>query len=297
VSAARNQATTSSHLADTVVAVTGQSVARTRPLAGGCIAEVLRVELADGGSLVAKLAEPDPGANGGGLRLEAKMLRYLADETSLPVPRVLHGDDGLLLLEFVETAGGLDARAEAHAAELLAELHNLSAPAFGFDWDTLIGPLPQPNPWTEDWRIFFRDRRLLYMGRQALESGRLPARTFADLERLCGRLERYIDAAARPALIHGDVWGGNVLARQGRIAAFVDPAIYFADPEIELAFSTLFGTFGAAFFDRYREIRPLAPGFFELRRDLYNLYPLLVHTRLFGGGYAASVASILKRLA
>ena len=109
------------------------------------------------------------------------------------MPRVLHGDDRLLLLEFVETAGGLDARAEAHAAELLAELHGLTAPSFGFDWDTLIGPLPQPNPWTEDWRAFFRDQRLLYMGRQALEVGRLPAATFSALERLCGKLARRHD--------------------------------------------------------------------------------------------------------
>ena len=86
-----------------------------------------------------------------------------------------------------------------------------------------------------------------------------------------------------------------MLTRNSRIAAFVDPAIYFADPEIELAFSTLFGTFGTAFFGRYQEIRPLAPGFFEVRRDLYNLYPLLVHTRLFGGGYADSVARTIER--
>ncbi len=70
----------------------------------------------------------------------------------------------------------------------------------------------------------------------------------------------------------------------------------WTDAEIELAFSTLFGTFGEAFFDRYHEIRPLRPGFFEVRRDLYNLYPLLVHTRLFGGGYAASVERTLARL-
>jgi len=264
----------------------------TRPLAGGCIAKVMRVELADGGALVAKLSDP----SGGGLAIEAKMLRYLAEHSSLPIPQVLHADDNLLLLEFVESAGGLNAQAEAHAAELLAELHGLTAPAFGFEWDTLIGPLHQPNPWTEDWREFFRERRLLFMGRQALDAGRLPASTFSALERLCGKLDRYIDAGTRPSLIHGDIWGGNVLARGGGIAAFVDPAIYYADPEIELAFSTLFGTFGAAFFDRYQQVRPLAPGFFEVRRDLYNLYPLLVHTRLFGGGYAASVAQTLARL-
>ena len=288
----RNRQAESSHLADTVQAVAGQRLVATRPLAGGCIAEVLRIDLGDGGSLVAKVADPAAGALG----LEARMLRYLADHSNLPVPRVLHADDGLLLMDFIASTGGLDARAEGHAAELLAELHGITAPAFGFDWDTLIGPLAQPNPRTEDWRDFFRDQRLLYMGRLALDAGRLPAASFAALERLCGKLERYIDSGIRPSLIHGDVWGGNVLARAGRIAAFVDPAIYFADPEIELAFSTLFGTFGEAFFDRYQEIRPLAPGFFEVRRDLYNLYPLLVHTRLFGGGYAASVERSLARL-
>jgi fructosamine-3-kinase len=92
------------------------------------------------------------------------------------------------------------------------------------------------------------------------------------------------------------MWGGNVLVRDGRIAGFVDPAIYFADPEIELAFSTLFSTFGEPFFRRYSEIRPLRPGFFEVRRDLYNLWPLLVHVRLFGGAYVASVERTLDKL-
>ena len=91
------------------------------------------------------------------------------------------------------------------------------------------------------------------------------------------------------------MWGGNVLVKGGRIAGFVDPAIYYADPEIELAFSTLFSTFGDAFFARYAELRPLRPGFFEERCDIYNLYPLLVHVRLFGGGYVGSVSGTLSR--
>ena len=98
-----------------------------------------------------------------------------------------------------------------------------------------------------------------------------------------------------PSLIHGDLWTGNVLCHDSRIAGLVDPAIYHADAEIELAFATLFGTFGDAFFARYTEHRPLAPGFFEARRDLYNLYPLLVHTALFGGSYARSVDRTVRR--
>jgi len=99
----------------------------------------------------------------------------------------------------------------------------------------------------------------------------------------------------RPSLIHGDMWGGNVLCRNGAVAGFVDPAIYYADAEIELAFSTLFSTFGDAFFSRYRELRDIRPGFFETRVPLYNLYPLLVHVRLFGGGYVAQVERTLTR--
>jgi fructosamine-3-kinase len=91
------------------------------------------------------------------------------------------------------------------------------------------------------------------------------------------------------------MWAGNVLCGGGRVAAFIDPAIYYADAEIELAFATLFATFGTAFFASYQRLRPLRPGFFEGRRDLYNLYPLLVHARLFGGHYVSSVEGIVQR--
>ncbi len=121
----------------------------------------------------------------------------------------------------------------------------------------------------------------------------------ARIEWLAARLERWIEEPAQPSLIHGDMWGGNVLCRTTatgqRISGFVDPAIYYADAEIELAVATLFNTFGDAFFVRYTERRPLRPSFFEERRDLYNLYPLLVHVRLFGGGYVGAVGRIPDR--
>ena len=167
--------------------------------------------------------------------------------------------------------------------------------AFGLERDTLIGGLPQPNPRTESWLVFFRDRRLQYMAREAHRAGRLPAAVLGRVESLAGRLDEWIDEPPHPALIHGDMWTGNVLCHGGRISGFVDPAIYYADPEIELAFSTLFGTFGDSFFGRYNELSPLRPGFFGERKDLYNLYPLLVHVRLFGGSYVGGVERILSR--
>lgn len=133
------------------------------------------------------------------------------------------------------------------------------------------------------------------MAREAHGAGRLPVEDLTRIDRLAGSLSEYIPEPEAASLIHGDVWGGNVVSGNGGIAAFLDPAIYHADPEIELAFITLFGTFGESFFERYGEIRAIPDSFFEFRRDLYNLYPLLVHVRLFGGGYLGAVQSALKR--
>ena len=260
------------------------------PLGGGCVGDVRRVELSDGRRLVAKL-----GGAGSGLGLEGFMLRYLAAESPLPVPAVIHADDRLLLMEYLNGGGRLDDAAQAHAADLVAALHAVTGPAFGFPRDTVIGGLAQPNPEAARWLEFFRDQRLLHMGREAAGAGRLPGRVMHRSDKLAGRLAEWIDEPAAPALIHGDMWTGNVLCHAGRVTGFIDPAIYYADPEIELTFSTLFGTFGDAFFQRYGEHHPLRPGFFEVRRDLYNLYPLLVHVRLFGGSYVASVEQTLGR--
>ncbi|MHA1568102.1 MAG: fructosamine kinase family protein [Alphaproteobacteria bacterium] len=275
---------------DRIEAAVGTRPRRLAPLSGGCIAEIYRVDFAAGPPVVAKLA-----GKGGSLEPEAYMLRYLATNSRLPVPELIHADDGLLIMTYLEHGGALDGPAQAHAAELLADLHAVTRPRFGHERDTPIGPLPQPNPDSDCWLDFFRDHRLLAMARTALEAGRLPAAAMTRIEALAARLETWIDEPEAPALIHGDMWGGNVLAGRGRIVGFVDPAIYYADAEIELAFATLFSTFGEPFFARYHEIRPIRPGFFEARRDLYNLYPLLAHLRLFGGSYLRSVEATLKR--
>lgn len=280
-----------SPLAERIRDLTGSPVEYIRALGGGCVGDVARVDLADGRRLVAKTGGPDSG-----LAVEGFMLGRLAELSALPVPKVIHADDTLLLMEFIEASGGIDATAQVHAADLIAGLHAVRGDAFGFERDTLIGGLHQPNPPTGRWLDFFRDQRLLYMGRQALEAGRLPGRLMARLETLAGRLDRWIEEPAHPSLLHGDLWTGNVLVHRSRVVGFIDPAIYYGDAEIELAFGTLFGTFGQPFFSRYGEHRPLKPGFFEVRRDLYNLYPLLVHVRLFGGSYVGSVDAILGRL-
>lgn len=269
---------------------TGRRPESIAPLSGGCVGEVWRVRMADGETLVAKLGGPDSG-----LAVEGWMLEYLARVSRLPVPAVVHADDRLLLMSWIDAGDAITLPAETHAAELLAALHGIGAPAYGLERDTVIGGLVQPNAEAEDWIGFFRDQRLLYMAREALDAGMLSGALMTRIEAFAARLERWLDRPAQPSLIHGDMWGGNVLVKADRIAGFVDPAIYYADAEIELAFSTMFSTFSEPFFARYGEMRPIRPGFWEARRDIYNLYPLLVHVRLFGAGYVGSVEATVAR--
>jgi fructosamine-3-kinase len=269
----------------------GERLQSARPMGGGCIGEVYKIELEDGTPLVAKV----DGSGESHLEREAYMLRYLREKSDLPVPEVYHGSDTLLLMEFIEGSSSFSHGAERQAAELLAGLHDITAEAYGHERNTLIGSLNQPNPWTEDWVTYFRDQRLLYMARIAHDSGRLPAEDVRRIERLSENLDELVGEPNSPGLIHGDAWSANVLARGDHITAFLDPALYYADPEIELSFISLFDSFGTAFFERYEEIRGINERFYETRRDLYSLYPLLVHVYFFGGGYLRSVRNTLGR--
>lgn len=269
----------------------GLSIAKIDRLTGGSVGQVYRILTVEGSQYVAKV---DNGLQPQ-LDVEGFMLDYLLKNSRLPVPRPVYSSPQLLVMTYISGASSFSPEAQEHAAELLAELHGVSAPAFGLDRPTLIGGLHQPNPFYQSWIPFFAEQRLMYMAEEGAAAGRLPVSMVQRIEKLSKRLPDLLEEPAGPALIHGDVWTTNVLASNGRITAFVDPAIYYAAPEIELAFITLFGSFGEPFFKRYQDLRPLTPGFFAERRDLYNLYPLLVHVRLFGGSYVVRVDQILSR--
>ncbi|AUV83133.1 fructosamine kinase [Salinigranum rubrum] len=268
--------------------VLGEGVARLEELDGGMVGTVHRVVLESGETLVAKTGDTP-------LDVEARMLRYLARHTSFPVPAVEYADAEVLVLAHVPGDTEHSPSVERDAADHLAALHGHTAGAFGFPFDTLSGPLRQPNRWCTSWVAFFGERRLGHVADVAHEAGTVGDGTRERLARVVSDLGALLDEPARPALVHGDVWTENVLSEGGAVTAFLDPACYYGHPEVELAYVAWTETFGDAFVERYRERRPVAPGF-EERRRVYELLPLLEHVHLFGGRYRGLLDDALTRL-
>jgi fructosamine-3-kinase len=270
--------------------VLGFPIQKSQPLSGGCVGEVYGVT-GGGEAYVVKVESPGTDL----LAIEGQMLRHLAEQSPLPAPDPVLFEPGLLVMPRFEGDHHFSDDAERHAADLLAAMHAQPAPHFGFERDTVIGGLPQPNPRYERWADFFADARLREMAGQAREAGRLDDRLYDRIDRFAADADQWFPEPEHPALVHGDAWDNNILASGSRITGFIDPALYWGHPEVELAFITMFRTFGEPFFRRYQEHRPIDPDFFEVRRPLYNLYPLLVHVRLFGGAYRSSVERTLSR--
>lgn len=227
------------------------------------------------------------------LRREAKMLKYLA--AFIRVPEVYILEDERIVMEYIPNDQHCGPGCEEEIADALAQLHGHSADLYGFAYDTTIGPFRQSNRAHRRWIDFYREERVFDFCRKAHEEGAIDARMRRRIEGLTEAFERYLHEPEAPSLLHGDVWGGNVLTHRGHFAALIDPAIYYGHAEMELAFIGMFNTFGEAFYDRYRQSRVIADGFFEERAHLYRIFPYLVHIRAFGSMYIDGLEGILKR--
>ncbi len=281
----------SSVLTGDITRLSGRSIRQIRVFATGHGTDIFLADLDDGRRVIVKRAK----LNSVPLDMEGWMLKTLAEKSTLPVPFVYCAEKSLLILDYIPDCGRSGHSIDEDAAMHIAALHAVKGGRFGLDRDTSIGPLRQPNDQVGDWLSFYRDFRLMYMARQGLEDGSLPSILVAGIEKLAARLDQWIGQDSTPRLIHGDLWSGNVLTAPDRVNAFIDPALYYADPEVELAFIDLFGTFGERFFRRYSEIAGIRDGFAE-RKEIYALYPLLVHARIYGGAYIEKADRIVRRL-
>jgi fructosamine-3-kinase len=292
-----------SELADAVERACGGGVSGARRVGGGCINEGWRVDLDDGRRLFVKTrqdAAPDE------YTTEAAALRWLAEPAAVRVPGVVGVSDGtdggmrLLALEWVDQAS-LGAGGAEQLGRGLAALHGAGADAHGApppDSPPVlrIGSIALPSEPGADWPSFYARCRLAPLAAQARDAGSLSRAGVEAIERVCGRIEDLAGPAEPPARLHGDLWGGNVLAGADGHAWLIDPAAYGGHREMDLAMLRLFGAPDPRLFAAYGEVAPLAPGH-EERVELWQLFPLLVHAVLFGGGYGASVERSARRYA
>jgi len=297
----------------------------TTPVGGGSINEAYHLDGTDGARYFLKLNEsrhlPVFAAEATGLKMIAA-----TDTIRVPIP-VTHGSAGeqcYLVLEHLE----LDSRGNSRLlGEQLAALHRFTsdsadvnplaagevnsghsrpgcsatpchgrnATVFGFSADNFIGTTPQPNSWTDDWVTFWREHRLGFQLRLAEESG-YGGQLQSLGEKLMDALPAFFAGyTPQPSLLHGDLWSGNHAFLADGTPTIFDPAAYYGDRECDLAMTELFGGYPADFYAAYRDAYPLDAGY-ATRRELYNLYHILNHANLFGGGYARQAEQLMQRL-
>ena len=226
---------------------------------------------------------------------EADGLKVLAATNTFTVPQVvLTGEDdaqAFIVMQFIESRG----RSEnfwQKFGESLAAMHRNTNEKFGFTEDNYIGSLKQSNREHNKWIDFFIEERLEAQLKLAYGKGLLNEKDKVNFQRLSTRIDEIIPHET-PALLHGDLWSGNFITGNSGEPCLIDPAIYYGHREMDLSMTKLFGGFDQAFYDSYNEVFPVADGF-EERISLHNLYPLLVHVNLFGGGYVNDVRMVLK---
>jgi len=265
---------------------------RLRPVSGGDINDAFCLEAGGGRTFLKVNSAPPPGL----FEREAEGLQALRVEGGVAVPEVLSFGPSHLQLTWIEP--GAPARQTARRlGEGLARLHEQTSPlGFGWPQDNWLGTLPQRNGWVrqdEGGVAFFVRRRL--WAQAEVPGCLLPVEVLRLLELFCGSIERFLpEQGEAPALLHGDLWGGNWLSDQQGTPWLFDPAVAYGCREAELAFTHLFGGFPRGFYEAYESIRPLSPGHRE-RQQWWNLHPLLVHANLFGGHWIEQAHGVLRR--
>ena len=263
---------------------------RRQAQSGGCINQTMRVSDGNRQFFIKINGE----SNLDMFETEAIALQQIAATQTIRVPKPLcwgiSDDQAYLVMENLDLGGRQDWDAMGRN---LAAMHRVTSDrGFGWERDNVIGSTPQINHWTKDWVSFWIEYRLAFQIRLAQSKG---WRCAIAESKIYAAIPRFFDNyQPQPSMVHGDLWGGNAAFVDSEPVIF-DPALYFGDREVDLAMTELFGGFPAQFYLAYQDSYPLDSGY-QRRKTLYNLYHILNHFNLFGGGYGSQANRMIESL-
>lgn len=260
----------------TIERLAGAPVVRQRRFPGGDISGASEVTLADGRTVVAK--------QGPVVDAEGRMLEAMG-RSAAPVPRVLGCKGDVLVIEHLPDDGGWSGSTWSSLAEALDALHAEPSDTYGWDEDYALRQVRVENARKDGWVAFWAENRLL------CHVPHLPPGLARRVETLAGRLGEILPDSPRPSLLHGDLWGGNILVDGGKVSGLIDPCAFYGDREVDAATLTVFDAPPRSFFDAL----DFEAGW-QGRQPAYRLWMWLVHVRLFGSGYASAVDRDLAAL-
>ncbi len=268
-------------------------IRRISPISGGSINLAARVDTTSG---IFFLKANDAFRYPQMFEKEARGLQILKNAGVITIPEVvLTGEEegqSFLVLRFIESKlMSVDFWEKFGTA--LAKLHWNTSERFGFAEDNYIGSLVQSNKEHNRWTDFFIEERLEVQLKMAMDSGKMSETENSLFKNFFSKYESAVNDE-QPSLLHGDLWSGNFMVGNNGEPCLIDPAVYYGNREMDLSMTKLFGGFDDKFYEAYNAEFPLTSGF-EERMEMHNLYPLMVHVNLFGGGYVSQVKAILKK--
>ncbi len=269
------------------------SIRDRRSVSGGCINQGYRIS----GENQSYFVKINQASRLQMFKAEALGLKQMLETKTIRVPQpICYGtseNQSYLVLEWLDFARGGDPYSWEKMGRQLASMHQVKGVSqFGWSENNTIGSTPQINTWTSNWADFFAEHRIGYQ----LKLARRRGGNFPDAELVIAKVKEFLqDRQPQPSLVHGDLWSGNAAILESGEPVILDPAIYYGDREVDIAMTELFGGFPAAFYRGYEQVWSLDPDY-QKRKPLYNLYHILNHFNLFGGGYGVQANRMLLQI-
>ncbi len=225
---------------------------------------------------------------------EGLAIKFMYNKFPDIFPKVYYLNQKMVVMEYIEHNNIRNKNSNREFAQILSSIHKIKNKKCGFDFDTPIGGMRQPSQFSNSWIDFYSNSRLLVVYEKINSLNPMPKEINIKIEKLIKNIKNFIPNSINPSLIHGDLWSGNILFKNGKLTGLIDPGIYYAHNELELAYLTWFKYVNKNFLDIYNEYIPIEKEFFEYQ-EIYQLYYSLLNVLLWDRNYILDVNKLIGK--